>query len=39
VGVSTPGQTTVQPDMTSTYTLYALCGSTTVQKKATVTVQ
>jgi hypothetical protein len=39
VGVSTPGQTTVQPDMTSTYTLYALCGGTTVQKKATVNVE
>jgi hypothetical protein len=39
VGVSTPGQTTVQPETTSTYTLYALCGGTSVQKKATVNVE
>jgi hypothetical protein len=28
LGVATPGQTTVQPDQTTTYSLYAVCGST-----------
>jgi hypothetical protein len=39
IGVATPGQTIVQPSQTATYVLYALCGSTTLQKQVTVTVQ
>ena len=39
IGVATPGQTTVQPSQTATYVLYALCGSTVLQKQVTVTVQ
>jgi hypothetical protein len=39
VGVATPGQTTVQPDKSTNYSLYANCGSTIIQKQASVTVQ
>ena len=39
VGVSTPGQTVVQPEVTSVYSLYALCGPTIIQSQRTVYVQ
>jgi uncharacterized cupredoxin-like copper-binding protein len=38
-GVATPGQTSVEPGGTTTYSLYALCGGTTTQANATVFVQ
>jgi uncharacterized cupredoxin-like copper-binding protein len=38
-GVATPGQMTVQPSGTSTYSLYGLCGSRVIQASATVYVQ
>ena len=38
LGVVTPGETTVQPDRTTTYSLYAACGSTIVQQQITVEV-
>jgi hypothetical protein len=39
LGVATPGQTTVQPNQTTTYSLYAVCGSTVVQQQVTVNVE
>jgi hypothetical protein len=39
LGVATPGRTTVQPNQTTTYSLYAVCGSTVVQQQATVNVE
>jgi hypothetical protein len=39
IGVSTPGQTVVQPDVTTVYSLYALCGPTIIQQQAIVYVQ
>jgi hypothetical protein len=39
VGVSTPGETVVQPEVTSVYSLYALCGPTIIQSQAIVYVQ
>jgi hypothetical protein len=39
LGVSTPGQTVVQPEVTTVYSLYALCGPTIIQSQATVYVQ
>jgi hypothetical protein len=38
-GVATPGQMTVQPSGTSTYSLYGLCGSRVIQASARVYVQ
>jgi hypothetical protein len=38
LGVATPGETTVQPDGTTTYALYAACGNTIVQQQVTVEV-
>ncbi len=39
LGVATPGQTTVQPNQTTTYSVYAVCGSTVVQQQVTVNVE
>ena len=39
LGVETPGSTLVQPDQTTTYSLYGLCGNTTVQQQVTVNVE
>jgi hypothetical protein len=39
IGISTPGQTSVQPNATATYSLYALCGKTIIKKDVTVYVQ
>jgi hypothetical protein len=39
VGVGTPGQLSVQPDATATYSLYALCGKTIIKRDVTVYVQ
>jgi hypothetical protein len=37
-GVATPGQMVVHPDQTTTYTLKATCGSSTVKAQVTVNV-
>ncbi len=37
-GVATPGNTSVSPGSTTTYTMTAHCGSTTATRQATVTV-
>lgn len=39
LGVATPGQTEVQPNQTTTYSLYAVCGSTMVQQQVAVSVE
>ena len=39
LGVATPGQTEVQPNQTTTYSLYAFCGGTVVQQRVTVNVE
>ncbi|MCB9106359.1 MAG: hypothetical protein H6633_19265 [Anaerolineales bacterium] len=39
LGVPTPGQTTVQPNHTTTYSLYAICGQVVVQQQVTVEVE
>jgi hypothetical protein len=39
LGVETPGSTLVQPDQTTTYSMYGLCGNTTVQQQVTVNVE
>jgi hypothetical protein len=39
LGVETPGSTLVQPDQTTTYSLYGICGNTTVQQQVTVNVE
>jgi hypothetical protein len=39
VGVGTPGQTVVQPAGTTTYALYANCGSTITRREATIYVE
>ena len=39
LGVETPGSTLVQPDQTTTYSLYGICGNTTVQHQVTVNVE
>ena len=39
VGVGTPGELSVQPDTTATYSLYALCGQNIIRKDVTVYVQ
>jgi hypothetical protein len=39
VGVGTPGQLSVQPNGTATYSLHALCGKTTIKKDVIVYVQ
>ena len=39
IGIATPGQTTVQPDKTSLYRLYAVCGDTIIQRRAKVFVE
>jgi hypothetical protein len=39
VGVGTPGQLSVQPNATTTYSLYALCGKTIIKRDVTVYVQ
>jgi hypothetical protein len=38
-GVGTPGQTAVQPAGTTTYALYANCGSTITKREATIYVE
>ena len=37
-GVATPGQTTVKPGQTTSYSLYAICGATITKATATVFV-
>lgn len=39
IGISTPGETSVQPNATTKYSLYALCGKTIIRKDVTVNVQ
>jgi len=39
VGVGTPGQLSVQPNATATYSLYALCGKTIIKRDVIVYVQ
>jgi hypothetical protein len=39
IGISTPGQTSVQPNATATYSLYALCGKTIIKRDVIVYVQ
>lgn len=39
LGVETPGSTLVQPDQTTTYSLYGICGNATVQQQVTVNVE
>jgi hypothetical protein len=38
VGVPTPGQTTVQPNHSTTYSLFAICGNSIVQEHVTLFV-
>jgi hypothetical protein len=38
-GVGTPGELSVQPDATTSYSLHALCGPTIIKKDVTVYVQ
>ena len=39
IGIATPGQTSVQPNATATYSLYALCGKTIIKRDVKVYVQ
>jgi hypothetical protein len=39
VGIGTPGELSVQPDATATYSIYALCGKSIIRKDVTVYVQ
>ena len=39
LGVATPGQSQVQPNRTTTYSLHAICGNTVVQQQVTVQVE
>jgi hypothetical protein len=39
VGIGTPGELSLQPDATATYSIYALCGKSIIRKDVTVYVQ